>query len=224
MESVLDLEYYWSVAKSVLAVIPTTLSLTFFAFFGALALSITLAVIEYFKVPVLHQISKVYVSFFRGTPMIPQLFLLYFGLPSVIPALKAIPAFTICVVGLTLNSAAYMKEVIRGALFSVPHGQKEAALAHGMTSLQAMFRIILPQTARVAVPGLFNDLVDIVKGSSVAFTIGIVEMTATAKLRAAASFNYFETYMVLMLCYWGIVLLLERVSAQLESRLAKSYR
>lgn len=107
---------------------------------------------------------------------------------------------------------------------SVPTGQREAALAHGMTSVQAMFRIILPQAARVAVPGLFNDLVDIVKGSSVAFTIGVVEMTATAKIRAAASFNYFETYVVLMLCYWGIVLILERISALLERRLSKSYR
>lgn len=217
----MDLSFCGSVARSIFRAVPVTLSLTALAFCGALALSVVIAVIDYFRVPVLRQICGVYVSFFRGTPMIPQLFLLYFGLPSLIPALKSLSAYTICVIGLTLNSAAYMKEVIRGALLAVPAGQKEAALAHGMTSLQAMTRIILPQAGRVALPALFNDLVDIVKGSSVAFTIGVIEMTATAKMRAASSFNYFETYIVLMLIYWGIVLILERAEAAVEHRLAR---
>ncbi len=138
-------------------------------------------------------------------------------------ALRDVPAFTVCVAGLTLNSAAYMKEVVRGALLSVPEGQKEAALAHGMTPVQTMFRIVLPQAARVAVPSLFNNLVDIVKGTSMAFTIGVIEITATASLRASVTFNYFEAYMVLMLLYWIIILILERLEAAVEKRLAVGY-
>ena len=173
--------------------------------------------------PVLRQICAVYVSFFRGTPLIPQLFLLYFGIPTFVPELRDIPAFTVCVVGLTLNSAAYMKEVVRGSLLSVPEGQKEAAFAHGMTSMQTMFRIVLPQATRVAIPSLFNNLVDIVKGTSMAFTIGVIEITATANLRASVTFNYFEAYMILMLLYWVIILILERIEAILEKRLAVGY-
>jgi putative amino-acid transport system permease protein len=117
-----------------------------------------------------------------------------------------------------------MKEVVRGALLSVPEGQKEAALAHGMTSMQTLFRIVIPQATRVAIPSLFNNLVDIVKGTSLAFTIGVFEITAAAKLRAAVTFNYFEAYIVLMLMYWVIILALERVEAIIERYLAAGYR
>lgn len=219
----MDFEFFLNTLKAMIQVLPVTLSLTALSFAASLILAIVIAVIDYFRIPVLRQMCAVYVSFFRGTPLIPQLFLLYFGIPTFIPALRTIPAFTVCVIGLTLNSAAYMKEVVRGALLSVSDGQKEAALAHGMTSVQTMFRIVLPQATRVAVPSLFNNLVDIVKGTSMAFTIGVVEITATASLRASVTFNYFEAYMVLMLLYWVIILLLERIEAVLEKRLAAGY-
>lgn len=203
--------------------LPVTLSLTVISFVLALALAVAIAVVDYFKIPVLCQICAVYVSFFRGTPLIPQLFLLYFGIPTFIPALRDVSAFTVCIVGLTLNSAAYMKEAVRGALLSVPEGQKEAALAHGMTSMKTMERIVLPQAARVAIPSLFNNLVDIVKGTSMAFTIGVVEITAAADLRASVTFNYFEAYMMLMLLYWVIILILERIETIVEKKLSMGY-
>ena len=219
----MNLEFSIGVLGAMFRVLPVTLSLTALSFAASLVLSIVLAVIDYFKVPVLRQICAVYVSFFRGTPLIPQLFLLYFGIPTFIRELRDVPAFTVCVIGLTLNSAAYMKEVVRGALLSVPEGQKEAAFAHGMTSMQTMFRIVLPQATRVAIPSLFNNLVDIVKGTSMAFTIGVIEITATANLRASVTFNYFEAYMILMLLYWVIILVLERIEAIVEKRLAVGY-
>lgn len=219
----MNFEFSFKVLLAMLKVLPVTLWLTVLSFAASLVLAIVIAVVDYFKVPVLRQIGAVYVSFFRGTPLIPQLFLLYFGIPTFVPELRDIPAFTVCVIGLTLNSAAYMKEVVRGALLSVPDGQKEAALAHGLTSMQTMFRIVLPQAARVAIPSLFNNLVDIVKGTSMAFTIGVIEVTATANLRASVTFNYFEAYMVLMLLYWVIILFLERVEAIVERRLATGY-
>ena len=219
----MSLEFSLNTLGAMVKVLPVTLSLTALSFAASLVLAIVIAVIDYFRVPVLKQVCGVYVSFFRGTPLIPQLFLLYFGIPTFVAALRDVPAVTVCVAGLTLNSAAYMKEVVRGALLSVPEGQKEAALAHGMTPVQTMFRIVLPQAARVAVPSLFNNLVDIVKGTSMAFTIGVIEITATASLRASVTFNYFEAYMVLMLLYWIIILILERLEAAVEKRLAVGY-
>lgn len=214
----MDWIFVGSCTKAILKALPITLELTVISFVLSLILAIIVAIIDYFKVPVLNQVCAVYVSFFRGTPLIPQLFLLYFGIPTFIRPLRDIPAIVICVVGLTLNAAAYMKEVVRGSLLSVPEGQKEAALAHGMTSMQTMTRIVLPQAARVAIPSLFNNLVDIVKGTSMAFTIGVIEITAAANLRAAVSFNYFEAYMILMLVYWVIILILERIEALIEKR------
>ena len=219
----MDWEFCVSAFGSMMNALPVTLSLTGISFVLSLILAVIIAVIDYFKIPVLRQIFAVYVSFFRGTPLIPQLFLLYFGIPTFVPALRDVPAFYVCIVGLTLNAAAYMKEVVRGALLSVPEGQKEAALAHGMTPMQTMMRIVLPQAARVAIPALFNNLVDIVKGTSMAFTIGVVEITAAADLRASVTFNYFEAYMVLMLVYWVIILILERLEAVVEKRLSVGY-
>lgn len=215
--------YTLDVTESILKALPMTLKLTVISFVLALALAIACAVVDYFKVPVLNKICAVYVSFFRGTPLIPQLFLLYFGIPSLVAAWRDISPFTVCIIGLTLNTAAYMKEVVRGSLLSVPQGQKEAALAHGMTQMQAMFRIVLPQAVRVAIPSLFNNLVDTVKGTSMAFTVGVIEMTAAAKLKAAVTYDYFQAYVILMLIYWVIIIALERLEKVEEKRMSAAY-
>lgn len=219
----MNLSFSIQVFKDMMGVLPVTISLTIFSFIAALVIAIIIAIVDYFKIPVIKQIFDVYVSFFRGTPLLPQLFLLYFGIPTFIKPLRSVPAHIICIIGLTLNAAAYMKEVIRGSILSVPEGQKEAALAHGMTSMQTMTRIILPQAARVAIPSLFNNLVDIVKGTSMAFAIGVIEITATANLRASVTFNYFEAYMILMIMYWIIIVGLEQVEKKLESKMSKGY-
>ena len=212
------MEFNIEVFKAIMKVVPLTLGMTIISFILALIIAVLIAVVDYYKIPVLNQILELYVSFFRGTPLIPQLFLLYFGIPTFIPALRNVPAVYICIVGLTLNAAAYMKEVVRGSILSVPKGQREAAYAHGMSSMQTMFKIILPQAAMVAIPSLFNNLVDILKGTSVAFTIGVMEMTAVANLRAAVTFNYFEAYIILMIVYWLIVFFMERIQKVIEKR------
>ena len=212
------MEFSIEVFSAILKVIPLTLGMTIISFVLALIIAVLIAVVDYYKIPVLNQILELYVSFFRGTPLIPQLFLLYFGIPTFVPSLRSIPALYICIVGLTLNAAAYMKEVVRGAILSVPKAQREAAYAHGMSSMQTMFKIILPQAAMVAIPSLFNNLVDILKGTSVAFTIGVMEMTAVANLRAAVTFNYFSANITLMLMYWLIVFLMERAQKIIEKK------
>lgn len=220
----MNIDYYLKLIGAIIEALPTTLGITFFSFSLGLALAVILALIDHFRPPVLHQIGAIFVSFFRNTPQIPQLFLLYFGLPTIFPILKTISPYLICIIALSFNAAAYMKEVIRGAILAVPKGEIEAALAHGIPNLKIMWFIVLPQASRIALPSLFNNLVDVLKGSSIAFTIGVVEITAVAKLRAAVSFNYFETFMILMLIYWGIIVLLERLSAKFERYLGKKYQ
>lgn len=104
------MEFSIEVFSAILKVIPLTLGMTIISFVLALIIAVLIAVVDYYKIPVLNQILELYVSFFRGTPLIPQLFLLYFGIPTFVPALRSIPALYICIVGLTLNAAAYMKE------------------------------------------------------------------------------------------------------------------
>ena len=111
----MDWEFSVSVLRSMFAALPTTLSLAAVSFVLSLLLAVVIAGIDYFKVPVLRQVCAVYVSFFRGTPLIPQLFLLYFGIPTFIPELRDIPAFAVCIVGLTLNSALYERGGERSA-------------------------------------------------------------------------------------------------------------
>ena len=112
--------------------------------FFALILSLILANIRVFKIPVLDQLSQLYISLFRGTPLLVQLFLLYYGLPQVFPWMVGLDAFGAAVIGLTLHFAAYMAESIRAAIISIDRSQMEASLSVGMTTSQAMRRVILP--------------------------------------------------------------------------------
>ncbi|EDM64904.1 amino acid ABC transproter, permease protein [Moritella sp. PE36] len=134
----------------------------------ALIIAIGLAVVRTFKVPVLNQLAMLFISFFRGTPLLVQLFLLYYGLPRVFPILIHMDAFTASVIGLTLHFAAYKAESIRAAIMAVDKSQMEAALSIGMTTSQAMRRIVLPQAARIATPSLMNYFIDMIKSTSLA--------------------------------------------------------
>ena len=219
----MNFEFSVEVCIAMLKVLPVTFLMVGAAFIASMIIAVLICLVDYFSVPVLKDILNVYVSFFRATPLIPQLFLLYFGIPSFVPSLRGIPALTMATIGLSLNSAAYMRESLRGALLSVPIGQIEAGLAHGMKEMDCFRIIILPQALRVALPSIFNNLVDIVKGTSVAFTIGVIELTAVADMRASVTFNYFEAYIILMIMYWIIVSALERFSIILEKKQGKKY-
>ena len=110
---------------------------------------------------------------FRGTPLLVQLFLLYYGLPQLFPIFVGMDAFTAAIVGLTLHFAAYMAESIRASIIGIHKSQMEAALSIGMSRYQAMQRIILPQAARIATPSLMNYFIDMIKSTSLAFTLGV---------------------------------------------------
>jgi putative amino-acid transport system permease protein len=186
-------------------------------------LSLTLAIVRVFRIPVIHWLAMLYISFFRGTPLLVQLFLLYYGLPQLFPIFVGMDAFTAAIVGLTLHFAAYMAESIRAAILGIHKSQMEAALSIGMSRYQAMQRIILPQAARIATPSLMNYFIDMIKSTSLAFTLGVAEIMGKAQMEASSSFKFFESFMAVALVYWVVVIIFTRLQHLLEVHLNRAY-
>ena len=201
--------------------IPITLGLTAAAGIVGLILGFLLAIIRTRRVVVLHQIAGVFISLMRGTPILVQLYVTYFGIPILIKYINyyqnkniqiaEIPAILYAIVALALNNAAFCSVIIQSSLEAVDKGEIEAAIALGMTGPQIMFRIILPESAEIALPSLGNQIIGLVKGTSLAFTCGVVEMTAEGKLLGARGYRYFEAYVALAILYWVITIVLEQI-------------
>lgn len=204
--------------------VKVTLALSLSAMVFGLVLAFIISLIIDAKVPVLYMISKVFVSFFRGTPLLAQLFLLYFGLVQVFPGIASLSSFTAALIVMSLNSSAYMSEAIRGAITAIDKGQMEAARSVGMTYFQAMTKVILPQAFKIAIPALSNSFVNLIKNSSLAFTIGVLEITASAQLEAASSYKYLEAYVDILLIYWLITSILGYLQKKLELRFKRGER
>ena len=219
----LDLDYMLGLVPVILGYVPLTLFMAVAGMVCALILASLLAVERVAKVPVLDWFVIVFISFFRGTPLLVQLFLFYFGLPQVLSFLSDINGVTAAIMGLTLHFSAYMAESIRAAIMGVDRSQWEAAQSIGMTQGQMMWRIILPQAARIAAPTLVNYFIDMIKGTSLAFTLGVTEMMGVAQKEAAGSFLYFEAYLVVAMIYWVIVEALSQMQRRLETYLNKAF-
>lgn len=218
----LDIAYMWDLVPVIAGYVPLTLFMAGVAMVAALILAALLAVVRVLKIPVLDRAVAVFISFFRGTPLLVQLFLFYYGLPRVVEFLAAIDGVTAAIFGLTMHFSAYMAESIRGAILGVDRSQWEAAQSIGMTQGQLLRRIILPQAARVAAPTLMNYFIDMIKGTSLAFTLGVTEMMGAAQKEAAGSFLYLEAFLVVALIYWGIVEILSVGQRRMEQYLGKA--
>ena len=218
----LDLDYMLGLVPIILGYVPLTIGMALTAMAGALVLASLMAVERVVRVPVLDLFVQLFISFFRGTPLLVQLFLFYYGLPQILPVLAGINGVTAAIIGLTLHFSAYMAESIRAAIMGVDRSQWEAAQAVGMTQTQSMRRIILPQAARVAAPTLVNYFIDMIKSTSLAFTLGVTEMMGATQKEAAGSFLYFEAFLVVAMLYWGIVEILSVLQKALERRLNKA--
>ena len=218
----LDLDYMLGLVPVILGYVPLTIGMALAAMAGALMLASLMAVERVVRVPVLDLFVQLFISFFRGTPLLVQLFLFYYGLPQILPVLAGINGVTAAIIGLTLHFSAYMAESIRAAILGVYRSQWEAAQAVGMTQVQSMRRIILPQAARVAAPTLVNYFIDMIKSTSLAFTLGVTEMMGATQKEAAGSFLYFEAFLVVAVLYWVIVEILSLLQKRLEHRLNKA--
>lgn len=219
----LDFEYMWDMVPVLLGYVPLTLFMALVGMFFALILGSVMAVERVFRVPALDVFVRLFISFFRGTPLLVQLFLFYYGLPQVLAFLTTIDGVTATIMGLTLHFSAYMAESIRAAILGVDRSQWEAAQAVGMTQVQMMGHIILPQAARVAAPTLVNYFIDMIKGTSLAFTLGVTELMGATQKEAAGSFLYFEAFLVVAAIYWIMVEFLSFAQRHLEIYLNKAY-
>lgn len=216
-------EYFMDVLPKVALHLDITLQLTFSAAIFALLIGTTIAVIRYYKIPILHQLASTYVFLIRGTPVVAQLFFFYYGLASLSTVVKNMQPVTAVAIVMSLNIGAFMSESIRGALLSVDEGQKEAAYSLGMTNLQLIRRIVIPQAVRIALPTLFNDIINLIKMSSLAFMVGILDVMGAAKVEGTTSFRYFEIYAAVMLIYLVVIAFFSFIHKYLERKCAEAY-
>lgn len=196
-----------------------TLFVSIVAFVFTMILSTLFSLIRYFKVPLLSQLCSLIISFFRATPFIAQLFFIYFGLKTIIPIMRGMSPTSVLILSLTLNTTAYMSENFRAAIEAVDKGQFEAAYAMGLTHVQTMRRVVLPQALKVAMPAIGNNFIMMVKGASMGFTIGVLDILSKAKIEASLSGNFFEAYLAVMLIYWVVILIFERIEQLIEKQI-----
>ena len=204
-----------------------TLYIALLAMVLGIGLGVVLAVMRVSHNPIASGLAGIYVWFWRATPVILQLLILWFGLRQVIDEdifRDNWTRFRAAVVTFGLNEAAYMAEIVRGGIQSVEAGQMDAAKSLGMTNLQALRRIILPQAFRVMIPPTGNEFIAMLKNTSVAFAIGVVELLNAARIQAAANFRPMELYTVAAFWYLVLVSIFSLGQAELERAMAISER
>lgn len=204
-----------SIPKILLPGLIYTIPLTLASFALGLLIAIVVAVVRVANIKVLSQIFQFYVWVFRGTPQLVQLFIIFYGLPSVGIMMDAVPA---AIVAFSLNVGAYASETIRGSILAVPKSQREGALASGLTLPQAMLYIILPQAIRNCVPALFNTFISLVKDTSLASNITITEMFMATQRIAAKTYEPLALYIEVAIFYLIFCTILTNVQKLFEKR------
>jgi cystine transport system permease protein len=207
-----------SLAPLLWAGVRFTVPLTLLSFTLGLIVGLIVAVVRLFAPEPFAAIVRFYVWIFRGTPLLVQLFLIFYGLPSVGIVLDAFPA---ALIGFTLNIGAYTSETIRATISSVPKGQWEAAYSIGMNWQQVMRRTILPQAARVAVPPLSNTFISLVKDTSLAAAITVPELFQAAQRIVATTYEPLIVYIEAALIYLVMSSVLSHLQVRLEQRLGR---
>ena len=197
--------------------LPTTLFLTLGGALFGLVLALIFAIVKINRVKVLYPIQALFVSFLRGTPILVQLMLTYYGIPIALKVINqrfgtafninAIPASIFAVVAFAFNEAAYASETIRAAILSVSEGEIDR-------------RVIIPNAAVVATPTLINSLIGLTKGTSLAFSAGVVEVFAQAQILGGSDYRYFERFISVALVYWVVNIMIEQFGRFIERKMA----
>jgi L-cystine transport system permease protein len=229
-----DIEYAIGQFPKILSAAPTTLLISSVSMVLGIFIGFALTLCRMYKVPVLQRLSVFYISFVRGTPMVVQLYLVFFGVPAIFDMIVpmvglkvssgSIPPITYAFVSFSLNAGAFLAETVRSALSSVEAGQMEAAYSVGLTTSQGLRRIVVPQALVAAVPNFGNAFLLLIKGSSLAFVVMVVDILSKAKIEAADGYRYMENYLVASVIYWAICAIFEKVFVQIENRLKRYKR
>ncbi|SDL15253.1 amino acid ABC transporter permease [Arthrobacter sp. ok362] len=210
-------ELVWSSLGPLLTgAITGTIPLALASFGLGLLLALVVALMRLSRNRVVSAVARIYISVIRGTPLLVQLFVIFYGLPSVGITISPWPS---AIIAFSLNVGGYAAEVIRAAILSVPKGQWEAGHTIGMSRHQTLVRIILPQAARVSVPPLSNTFISLVKDTSLASLILVTELFRVAQQVAAFSQEFMLLYLEAAVIYWIICLVLASGQSALEKRL-----
>jgi cystine transport system permease protein len=205
-----------SLGPILMGAITGTIPLALASFGLGLLLALLVALMRLSRNPVFAGIARTYISVIRGTPLLVQLFVIFYGLPSVGLTISPWPS---AIIAFSLNVGGYAAEVIRAAILSVPKGQWEAGHTIGMSRRQSLIRIILPQAARVSVPPLSNTFISLVKDTSLASLILVTELFRQAQQVAAFSQEFMLLYLEAAVIYWIVCLFLAGGQSVLEKRL-----
>ena len=199
-----------------------SIPITLVTFILGLIIALFTALMRISTSKLLRGIARVYVSIIRGTPMIVQLFIIFYGIPE-LGRLVLAPVVA-AVIGLSLNVGAYASEIIRGGILSIPKGQTEAAYSIGMNYRQTVQRIILPQAIRVSIPALGNTFLSLIKDTSLLGFILVAEMFRKAQEVASTTYEYLTIYLLVALMYWVVCFVISIIQGWYESRIERGYR
>ncbi|MBP6923182.1 MAG: amino acid ABC transporter permease [Veillonella sp.] len=222
MSKYFDVGYMIQSLPTLLSYIHVTLMITAVSAVLGILLGSLIAIVRIKKVPVLNQILVVFISFMRGTPFLVQLFLIYFGVPEIMSHLgmnvRNLPGLVFVYVVFTLHIAAYSAEIMRASISAVSQGEKEAAMAIGMTELQSYVRIILPQAFTLSIPPLTNLIIGMLKGTALVFNVGVVDMMRRADLMGGNSQRYLELFVDAAIIYAVLIFIVTTAGRWIEKR------
>lgn len=223
MGSIFDFKLIFEYLPSILARIHITLFIVLLATIVGLVLGTFIALMRIYKTPVLNYLSIIYISFIRGTPIIVQLFIVYYGLPEVLILvginINRWDKLNFVLITYALNISAFLAEIFRSAITSVPIGQTEAAYSIGMTRWQTFYRIILPQATIIALPSIGINIVGILQDSSLAYLIGVIDVMGQAQAIGSRTLHKLEGYIAAAIIFIVVSILLERLFSIIEKKI-----
>ncbi|MFC6454595.1 amino acid ABC transporter permease [Paenibacillus vulneris] len=229
-----DIAFIGKAFVEIIKALPLTLAVSLVPLLFGFVLGTGIALVRIYRIRFIHWLAGFYVSFVRGTPLLLHIMLIYFGLPMLFDYLsdlygwgirsKSVPLVTFILIAFSLNSAAYMSEAIRSGILSVSHGQMEAAYSVGMTTAQGLRRVVIPQALMASLPNLLHKFIGLLHGSSLAFTISLVELNGKAHIVATSNLKFLEAFIAAALIYWGLTLISEKITSMLEHRLNRYNR
>ncbi|XEQ98020.1 putative amino-acid permease protein YxeN [Sporomusa paucivorans] len=219
--SYFSIDYMLKAFPILLSYIDVTIIVTIVAEVFGILLGCLVALIRINKIKALNQISLVYISFIRGTPFLVQLYLVCFGLPQLLQSLgyqdiRSIPGLLFVFLVMSIHAGAYIAEIMRSSILAVDKGQLEAAHSIGMNSRQAYIRIVLPQAFRMAIPALGNNVISTLKGTSLIFNVGVVDMLRKADLMGSYSYRHLELYVDIAIIYILLCFAIQAATGFLE--------
>lgn len=209
--------------------LPITFEIVVIAFVVGCTLGIMISFAEIKRVPVLSQLLSVFISFERGTPLLVQMLVMYYGLPLVLKGLFGIDVrdwekLTFVIITYTLNQAAFLSQDFRGAIIAIPSGQKEAALACGLSPVQASVRVVLPQAVRIAIPSVGLELIGLFQDTSLVCMVGVIDILGRAQALGSLTRHTFESYLIVAFVFVVISLALTALNKAINDRLGYSSR